>query len=160
MPAMWILPSYLSCLLIYIKGIVKPASYSFNIFRDLFIYFRGEGTKERRKRISDSPLNVELDMGLDPTTTRSWPEPKSRIRCFTNWASQAPLTWHSCQILNVIRHMIYPGNKWHFPSLPWTTEFFWVNFPDSSFDHVFCLLTQGHASSWAAWVQWFGNTHI
>ena len=40
----------------------------------------GEGRGRERKRKSEAGLNVR--------TVRSWPEPKSRIRCLTNWATR------------------------------------------------------------------------
>ena len=36
----------------------------------------GEGERESQ---ADSPLSMEPDMGLDLTTLKSWPEPKSRV---------------------------------------------------------------------------------
>jgi len=44
---------------------------------------RTEGAGEKQKR--------EPQTGFDPTTPRSWPESKSRIRRLTNWATQASL---------------------------------------------------------------------
>ena len=35
-------------------------------------------------------LSVEPNMGLDPVTLGSWPEPKSRVRHSSDWATQAP----------------------------------------------------------------------
>ena len=34
--------------------------------------------------------STEPDVGLDLTTVRSWPKPKSRVRHLTNWATHAP----------------------------------------------------------------------
>ena len=53
---------------------------------------RTEGEGERESSAS-SPLSKEPEEGLDLTTLRSWPEPKSRVRCSTDWATQtdAPL---------------------------------------------------------------------
>ena len=39
----------------------------------------------------DLGLNVGLNPGLDPMTLGSWSEPKSRVRCSINWATQVPL---------------------------------------------------------------------
>jgi len=35
-------------------------------------------------------LSMELDGGLDPTTLRSGPDPKPRVRCSTHGATQVP----------------------------------------------------------------------
>ena len=44
----------------------------------------GNGQKEsKRESQADSPLNREPDAGLDLTTLRWWPEPKSRVRRLT-----------------------------------------------------------------------------
>lgn len=56
------------------------------IFKDFFILEReraregteGEGERECQ---ADSALSVELNSGLDPTTLRSRPESKPRLRC-------------------------------------------------------------------------------
>ena len=52
---------------------------------------RGRGVEGERKPQAGSTLSSKLDMGLDPTTLGSWLELKSRIRCSTDWATQAPL---------------------------------------------------------------------
>ena len=53
----------------------------------------GEGEREREKKNSkQAPYPVEADTGLDPTTVRPWTEPKSRVACLTDWATQAPLS--------------------------------------------------------------------
>ena len=62
----------------------------------LFIYLegtsRGRGKVEGEREFQAySMLSVEPSMGLSHMTPRSWPEPKSRIRCLTDWATQAPL---------------------------------------------------------------------
>lgn len=63
--------------------------------KKLFIYFRKLespctckwGWRERdTEREVEVPLSLEPVMGLDPTTPRSWPELKSRIRSF-KWLS-------------------------------------------------------------------------
>ena len=47
--------------------------------------------ERKRKRIL-SKLHAQHRALLDcPTTLRSWPEPKSGVRCSTSWATQAPL---------------------------------------------------------------------
>ena len=35
-------------------------------------------------------LSMEHNAGLDLMTMRSWPEPKSRVGCSTDWVTQAP----------------------------------------------------------------------
>ena len=46
------------------------------------------GVKERWEFQVDAPptlqLSVEPNVGLDPTTLRSWPEPKLRVSCLTD----------------------------------------------------------------------------
>lgn len=42
-----------------------------------------QGEKEKESH-SDSPLCIEPNVGLDPTTLRTQPEPKSRTRCSTD----------------------------------------------------------------------------
>ena len=70
--------------------VVKLFLFSFVIF----IYFlagggaKGEGEQESQ---AGSTPSAEPDTGLNPTTLRSWPELKSWVGCFTNWATQAPL---------------------------------------------------------------------
>ena len=51
---------------------------------------RGEEPREREResQANDSLVSSEPDMGLDPTTPRSWPEPKPRAGSPTNWATQ------------------------------------------------------------------------
>lgn len=44
---------------------------------------RRKGRGRGRERISDYSLNVELDVGFDPMTVRSQPEPKLRARHLT-----------------------------------------------------------------------------
>ena len=36
------------------------------------------------------PLNMDPNVGFSLKTPRSWPEPKSRVGCLTNWATQVP----------------------------------------------------------------------
>ena len=64
------------------------------IFLDLFFLFR-KRERERewgagRESQVDSLLSVELNTGLDLMTLRSLPEPKSRVRCSIDWATQVP----------------------------------------------------------------------
>jgi len=51
---------------------------------------QGRGRGRERESQADSALSVEPDKGLDLTSLRSWPEPKSRAGCLTDWATQAP----------------------------------------------------------------------
>ena len=45
----------------------------------------GGAEREREKESqADSTLSMELNAGLDLTTLRSGPEPKSRVRCSTD----------------------------------------------------------------------------
>ena len=48
---------------------------------------------------ADSMLSAEPNVGLDPTTLRSWTEPKSREGHLANWVTQAPqkqkISWNS-----------------------------------------------------------------
>ena len=84
------------CFYFYKVGIVSPFSFLIWViwiffFKDLFVKEReggceqGEGQRERRERIS-SRLPVECrawspepNRGLNSSTMRSWPEPKSRV---------------------------------------------------------------------------------
>ena len=36
-------------------------------------------------------VSTEPDVGLNSRTVRSWPEPRSRVRCLTNWTTQVTL---------------------------------------------------------------------
>ena len=73
--------------------------HSNRVWRHDHIYFsiiyllseRQEGGGRGRATIqADTILSVEPNTGLDVTTLRSWPEPKSRVECFTKWATQVP----------------------------------------------------------------------
>ena len=52
-------------------------------------WWGGEGGGQREKRIPNR-LAMELDAGLNPMTSRPRPEPKPRLRCSTDCATQAP----------------------------------------------------------------------
>ena len=43
----------------------------------------GDGHRERER---ESQADSGPTLGPDPMTLRSWPEPKSRVRCLTQWA--------------------------------------------------------------------------
>ena len=67
-------------------------SYGF-YFYFLFIFREREwekGIEGTRERISN---RATVSVGLNPMTLGSWPEPKLRVGCFTDWATQAPLIW-------------------------------------------------------------------
>ena len=51
-----------------------------------------EGQREgERESEAGSALSVQNPtQGLNPWTTRSWPEPKSRVRGLTDWVTRAP----------------------------------------------------------------------
>lgn len=55
----------------------------------LCISVQGEGQKERENPPADFPLRVEPNAGLHPRSLRAWPEPKPRVSCLPNWATQA-----------------------------------------------------------------------
>lgn len=49
-------------------------------------------------------------MGLDPTTLRSWPKPKSGVGHLLSWATQTPLPCALWSILNMVFHVTV---KWY-----------------------------------------------
>ena len=58
----------------------------------LHVRGRGKGQRERergRERESQAGSAVTVQ-GSNSRTVRSWPEPKSRVGCFTDWATQVP----------------------------------------------------------------------
>ena len=58
------------------------------------VHASGGGTEREGERIPSRLLAVRAKPNvpsLYPTIVRSWPEWKSRVRCLTNWATQAPL---------------------------------------------------------------------
>ena len=88
-------------------GLVYAVKRPGFIFLKDFIYLLEGGRKRERERArahmqmgvgtewegegkADSALSVESDAGLDPRTLRSWPEPKLRILCSIDWATQVP----------------------------------------------------------------------
>ena len=50
----------------------------------------GRDRERSRKSEADSMLSMELDLGLDLTTLRSWTELKPRVGCLTDRATQDP----------------------------------------------------------------------
>ena len=72
------------------------ALYFYLCFLKIYLFEREcewrEGQRERETESqADSLLSTEPATGLDPTTLRSWPEPKSRVSHLTDWGTQAPL---------------------------------------------------------------------
>ena len=74
-------------------------------------YARGVGAEREKERAergeresqAGSTLSAESQMwGSNPRTVRSWPEAKSRVRCLTDWATQAshfvPFLCYMCGI--------------------------------------------------------------
>ena len=70
-----------------------------NLLRFIFIYLwerdreqAGEGQREREteSQAGSMPSAQSLMWALNPWTMRSWPEPKLRVGCLTNWATLAP----------------------------------------------------------------------
>ena len=72
---------------------------------DLFIHLKERvGREEQRERLL-SRLLTELGpcLGLHLMTPRSWPEPKSRVRHLTNWATlQGP------QVVSILKQRLCP----------------------------------------------------
>ena len=73
-----------------------------------FFFFReGSGAEEQRKGEGEresqtgSTPSTELDTGLDLTTLKSWPEPKSRVKCLTDWSSQVKHFWQEYYVHSV-----------------------------------------------------------
>ena len=64
------------------------------------------GVEENRERESENlkqtPHWIQSPTPGDSRTKRSWPGPKLRIRCSTNWAMQAPL---HCRIFSRISNL-------------------------------------------------------
>ena len=60
---------------------------------------QGRGRERRKERESQagSTLSAQSPMqGSNSWTMKSWPKPKSRVGCLTNWATQAPHEQGSC----------------------------------------------------------------
>ena len=67
---------------------------------------RGKGRGRGRESQAGSTLSEEPDTDLDPTTMRSWPEPKPRVRRLTDWATQVP---HKYWLLDTKQHKYRGG---------------------------------------------------
>ena len=78
---------------------VARYSYFFNVY--LFILRewenkkgRGRGREEEMESQVGSVLSAQSPMwGPNSWTTRSWPEPQSRVEHLTNWATEVPLIY-------------------------------------------------------------------
>ena len=57
---------------------------------------RGEGERESRLHAQHLAFSPDAKVGLHLRTVWSWPEPKSKVRDLTNWATQAPLNYCHC----------------------------------------------------------------
>ena len=64
----------------------------FLFLKDLFIYL-GENESGGSGRWRERENHKQPDEELNPTTLRSWAEPKSRVRCSADWATQTLLFW-------------------------------------------------------------------
>ena len=52
----------------------------------------GRGAERERESQAGSTLSAQsLTLGSVPQTVRSWPKLKSRVLCFTDWATRPPL---------------------------------------------------------------------
>lgn len=67
------------------------------------------GSMPTQHRAWHGSLTWEPDMGLSFITQRSWPEPKSRIRCLTDWTTQVPETF--TQLLNEVQIPPYSSQR-------------------------------------------------
>ena len=80
--------------LYYIWKILKEFSFILKSihFERAHVHKLGRGRERGGERESKagSTLTVEPHVGLSPMTVISWPEPKSRVGCLTNWANQVP----------------------------------------------------------------------
>ena len=79
---------------------------SFFLRFNLFIWGRGSMSRGRQRRVSPNRLPNECGawLGLDLRTLRSWPEPKSKVRHTTDWATQAP--WCVLKLTNLENQII------------------------------------------------------
>ena len=72
-----------------------------------------------RESQADSPLSAEFSVGLDLTTLRSWPEPKSRVRHLTVWVTQVPQgeilfpVNHTKSCRSLLHHLRVQGTNGH-----------------------------------------------
>ena len=59
----------------------------------LFFYFLRKRERGRGRGRIFSKLCVEPEVGLHLMTLGSWPELKSKVGCFNNWATREPWQW-------------------------------------------------------------------
>ena len=71
---------------------------------------RGREREEERESQVGSTPSTEHEEGLDFMTVRSRPEPKSRVGCSTNGATQAPLKLKILKRMTVVL-IIYTQSK-------------------------------------------------
>lgn len=66
----------------------RSENHFFFFFNERVIYlFQGVGTEREREKV---PNRLCVEHGLNPTTLRSQPEPKQRVRHPTDCATEAP----------------------------------------------------------------------
>ena len=88
----------------------------------LKVYFERDRDRDReieRESQAGSMLSVQsLTWSLNSLTRRLWPEPKSRVRCLTNWATQMPYFSFSFQkILFLSNLYTQRGAQTHNPKI-------------------------------------------
>ena len=61
----------------------------------------GEGQRkgDRESQAVSIQSAQSLEPGSSSRTVRSWPEPKSTVRCLTDWATQAPIQCHFSSVI-------------------------------------------------------------
>ena len=86
-------------------------------FKFIFIYFERERElgrgRERERENSKQALHCQpgaRSKGSNSRTVRSWPEPKTRVGCFADWATQAP------QFLRFFKRYEYSNCEHRMPS--------------------------------------------
>ena len=75
----------------------KSAYQCFSFFKKIHLFIlkrdrestSGKGRRTQRENLKQTMLSMEPHIWLDLMILRSWPEPKSRVRSFTNCATQA-----------------------------------------------------------------------
>ena len=83
---------------------------------------RGRG-RQSLKQVPCMP-STESDTGLDLMTLRSWPEPKSHIRCLNDWATWPPQLWVLMQGLSHCWAVVSRGNV---VNAGWKVEDLWLD---------------------------------
>ena len=79
-------------------GFFKKCIYLFCERERESVHAHGPGRSRERGRERESQTGSSLSVqgptrGSNPQTVRSWPEPKPRVGCWTDWATQAPQTF-------------------------------------------------------------------